>query len=235
MHEFVTIATFTLPHEASILAARLEDEGIETYLRDELTVQQNNFYSHALGGVKLQVRENDVENALKIMQGSGYIGEHAAKEISDSAAINSIDEKKQKKIKRIFIFVFVLTAILTIIAYISSRPTMEELLTRKSWNIEEITFDSVKVHAATRTISIAWKNHKSEGTLIFFRNGEVSLPGVGGSSENGQWIVDEDRILIHGLGQMKKIFEGIYSIKIDGNELVLRSRHTVIRCTRMPW
>lgn len=39
---------------------------------DELTVQSHNFLSNAVGGVKLQVPENDVTNALNIMYECGY-------------------------------------------------------------------------------------------------------------------------------------------------------------------
>ncbi len=68
MYKLTTIKTFTYPHEAYVIRARLESEGIETFLQDEMTVQVHNFYSNAIGGVKLQVREKDVAQAMKILQ-----------------------------------------------------------------------------------------------------------------------------------------------------------------------
>jgi hypothetical protein len=67
-NKLVTIKTFTYPYEAHILMGRLESEGILCYLQDELTVQMMPFHSNALGGVKLQIREKDVELALKILE-----------------------------------------------------------------------------------------------------------------------------------------------------------------------
>ncbi len=67
MEQFVTIKTFTYPHEAYVIRGKLESEGIRTFLKDEMTVQVYNFYSNAIGGVKLQVLEEDAEKALNIV------------------------------------------------------------------------------------------------------------------------------------------------------------------------
>lgn len=75
MENFVTVKTFTYPHEVAIIRGRLESEGIECFVQDELTIQVNNFYSNALGGVKLQVREGDVPEAIKILKEGGYLTE----------------------------------------------------------------------------------------------------------------------------------------------------------------
>jgi hypothetical protein len=72
MNNFVTIKTFTYPIDASIIRGKLESEGIECFIKDELTVQVDNFYSNAIGGVKLQVREKDVEHAVEILKEGGY-------------------------------------------------------------------------------------------------------------------------------------------------------------------
>ncbi len=65
----VTIATFNLPIEAHIVKGRLESEGIEVFLADEHTIAMNPFYSAMVGGVKLQVAETDVDEALRILGG----------------------------------------------------------------------------------------------------------------------------------------------------------------------
>jgi hypothetical protein len=70
MDNWVTIKTFTLPSEAVVIRARLESEGIECFLKDELTAQVNPFYSNAVGGVKLQVRENKQQEAIEILTNS---------------------------------------------------------------------------------------------------------------------------------------------------------------------
>jgi len=75
MEDWKTIITFTQPHDAHFAKGLLESEGIETLIRDELTAQVNNFYSNAIGGVKLDVKECDTTNATNILKEGGYITE----------------------------------------------------------------------------------------------------------------------------------------------------------------
>jgi len=75
LNKFVTIKTFTYATDVAIIRGRLESEGIECFAQDELTVQANPFYSNAIGGVKLQVREHDVRKAIEILEEGGYLKE----------------------------------------------------------------------------------------------------------------------------------------------------------------
>ncbi len=63
----VTIATFDNPFKAHLVKSRLESSGIECFLSDEFVVTVNWLYSNAVGGVKLQVRESDLERASEIL------------------------------------------------------------------------------------------------------------------------------------------------------------------------
>ncbi|MFN3916482.1 MAG: hypothetical protein ACK4K0_01960 [Flavobacteriales bacterium] len=71
MSNWVTIQTYTFPQEAYMIRALLETEGFPVFLKDELTVQVQNFYSIAVGGIKLQVRAEDVSAATLFLQESG--------------------------------------------------------------------------------------------------------------------------------------------------------------------
>lgn len=71
--KFVTVLTATFGYEIAIIRGKLESEGITCFVQDELTVQVNPFYSNAIGGVKLQVRESDLNQAIEILKETGYI------------------------------------------------------------------------------------------------------------------------------------------------------------------
>jgi hypothetical protein len=73
MEEYVTVITFTLPQDAYIIKGRLEADDIECFLKDELTVQVDNFYTNALGGVKLQVKQSDKERTIELLREAGYL------------------------------------------------------------------------------------------------------------------------------------------------------------------
>jgi hypothetical protein len=65
--KLVTVGTFDMPTEAHLAKGLLEANGLETFLADELTVGVAWHLSNALGGIKLQVPETDVERATGIL------------------------------------------------------------------------------------------------------------------------------------------------------------------------
>lgn len=102
----------------------LESEGVESILKDEMTAQVNNFYSNAIGGVKIQVRDQDYENALSILQKGGYIEPEKKAEVEvvnldESTDINHCpfchsDNIGKKKVPRIWtLFVFLILTVVS--------------------------------------------------------------------------------------------------------------------------
>ena len=75
MNDWVTVLTTDLPQEAHLAKAKLESEGISVFMKDEMTAQVHNFYSNAIGGVKLQIEDKDYQKAMDILKASGYIRE----------------------------------------------------------------------------------------------------------------------------------------------------------------
>lgn len=124
MNELVTIITFTFPHEVLVLRGRLESEGIECFVPDELTIQMHPFYSNALGGVRLRVRKKDVPQALEILKDGGYSPEPNLDQIEINESVEGKSELsmfKQKKFQRFFGWgVFGLIVVLLILSIISA-------------------------------------------------------------------------------------------------------------------
>ena len=69
----VTAIRFVYPNELGVPRSLLESEGIECFVRDEFTTSVQPFYSNAIGGIKLQVRESDAQRAMKILHEGGFI------------------------------------------------------------------------------------------------------------------------------------------------------------------
>ena len=63
----VTVATFWNPVEAHVLVTRLEGAGIHAFLADEQTVTMDWLLANAIGGVKVQVAERDLERARQVL------------------------------------------------------------------------------------------------------------------------------------------------------------------------
>ena len=64
--ELVTVATLNTPVEASMVRNQLEAEGIRAFLSDAETVGMVWYIGNAVGGIKVQVAESDVERAFEI-------------------------------------------------------------------------------------------------------------------------------------------------------------------------
>lgn len=64
---FVTVATFDNYIEANIILGKLQNEGVEAFLRDEYTVTIDPILTNAIGGIKLTVMEQDVEEARRLL------------------------------------------------------------------------------------------------------------------------------------------------------------------------
>ena len=64
---FKTIARFQYSTEAQITKGRLEAEGIQVFLSDNLTIDTDPLVSNAIGGVKLKVLSTDALKAQHIL------------------------------------------------------------------------------------------------------------------------------------------------------------------------
>ena len=65
---FKTIARFQYSTEAQIIKGRLEAEGIQVFLSDNLTIDTDPLVSNAIGGVKLKVLSTDALEAQHILE-----------------------------------------------------------------------------------------------------------------------------------------------------------------------
>jgi len=62
--QFVTIATVDQLPQAELMRCLLEDAGISCYIKD---AYMGSFISTAVGGIKVEVEREDVENAKKVL------------------------------------------------------------------------------------------------------------------------------------------------------------------------
>jgi hypothetical protein len=66
--ELVTVKTFDNYFSANIILARLQQEGIHCYLRDENAATIYPVFTNAIGGIKLDVEINDAATAKGLLK-----------------------------------------------------------------------------------------------------------------------------------------------------------------------
>ncbi|MCU0702483.1 MAG: DUF2007 domain-containing protein [Fimbriiglobus sp.] len=66
--QLVTVATFDLPHKADLAKAALEEAGIRAEVNDREVVAMDWLLLNAVGGIKVQVAEEDAEQAATVIE-----------------------------------------------------------------------------------------------------------------------------------------------------------------------
>lgn len=68
MDKLVTLATYTYSTESYVLVAKLEAAGISCHLKNEHLLNTQQFLSNAVGGLEVQVQEQDLASARQILK-----------------------------------------------------------------------------------------------------------------------------------------------------------------------
>ena len=71
----ITLTTVNWMHEADLLCAQLASYGIEAYVPDQNTATVLPLYGGALGGIRIQVKEADLEKAREVMRDMAAVTE----------------------------------------------------------------------------------------------------------------------------------------------------------------
>lgn len=109
-NDFITIATFVFPSEMYVARSKLESEGVECRVLDELTIQSHNFLSYAVGGIKLQVLNADVSRANSLLLEGGFITS-----IEDEPTYLEKKLRSPKGIKRMKWILYLILALIVLI------------------------------------------------------------------------------------------------------------------------
>lgn len=87
MEKWPELISFTHPHEAHLVKGYLASNGIETIIQDELTAQVANYYSAAIGGVKLLVRDTDYDNGISLLKKGGYLSDEDTRSLRETEVV----------------------------------------------------------------------------------------------------------------------------------------------------
>jgi len=222
MDDFVTVLTVSYPQQLWIIKSRLEAEGIVCFAKDELTVQSNNLWSNAVGGVKLQVQREDVDRALEILTELGYRKEESGE---SEDLLTRIDKRTLsipllgilKVTTRIYTVAIIATVLITAISYIIIKPSKENVLTSKMWLLDNIYYNNKPIIV----------DSLAEAPVSFSDNNSILFEGVNRKMISGKWKINGDVMELHS-DTLMNILNGSYKIDMSERELTLKSATTTI-------
>jgi len=232
MSAFVTVLSLPHPQQVYIIKARLESEGIECFIKDELTIQTDPFLSNAIGGIKLQVKEEDVADAVKILDAEGY-QKYRDDNTNPYQGLQDFADKIPffKKVRfeiRLGVLVLMLIVVVYLLIYFLTLPGREKHLTDSLWSVDYITYNdkdyipnSFGMHLGTFADEITFINSEN-----------IDLPGFNTYAINAKWEFINDSLIISHADTFKFVYDGRYSVDFAGQNLVLKSKTTTITCTR---
>lgn len=64
----ITLARATYLHEADMIRMRLEASGIKAFIPDQNTSSIQPLFSNAIGGIRIQIDENDLARAREVLK-----------------------------------------------------------------------------------------------------------------------------------------------------------------------
>jgi hypothetical protein len=233
----VTVKTFSYPNEVGIIRGRLESEGIRCFVQDELTTQVNHFYSNAIGGIKLQVKESDVEQALEILKEGGYLPNAEPKASRFYITLDRLTSKipflKKYNLELRIIFIApILVSLVVFGIYFAALPSTFERLVEGGWCVNYITYKGENYEPNTQAnlrLEVSGYDYCDE-SIDFRENGILTLPGFNTFSVSGEWALTDDVLTIIELDTLKHVFQGDYAVDLDNEDLTLQSATTIIHC-----
>lgn len=239
MDTFVTIADFTWPTDAVVPRGLLEDAGIETHLKDELTVQVYNLYSNAVGGVKLQVRAADVEQARTILREAGFLKDGPPEEAGIWLELDRITrdipilDRIELLAARLLVLVAIVLIIVIVPIAISAQPTLAERITAHDWCVQRVQHNGKDLEVRSTDAFLSFDECPER--IVFSPNGEVVLPGLDTERQSVSWTIEDDALLFEDLLAHETVYGAPFLITVDNEFLTLRSGTTTILCKRQFW
>lgn len=223
------------PSELVVAKTKLESEGIECRVLDELTVQSYNFLSSAVGGVKLQVLKSDFKKAHTILQQGGFIKEE------ESSQLNYLERKlsdpkfyRKFKISLIgFTSIIVLIVIGLFINLYVNKPSDYERLIGERWCLDHVVYENEIFYPYTISDKVKiYDSGQCKESIIFDSTGIVQFPGFNTTTFNHNWILANDQIRISKIDTLESVFYGTYNYEMSKNEIIMTSDSLEIVCLK---
>ncbi len=244
MEKKVLLVKFTYPSEMVAIRGRLEAEGIECFVRDELTVQVHNFLSGAIGGIRLEVKQSDHDRGKQILQDIGFfkdkvqqrskLWEIVARWTDDIPIIKNLRLELRLILSVAFLLTLLLFTIFGVITMAIRQPEQNtyDYLTKNSWCLSHITYmdkNYVPNTISENEFKIIFENMCNERMYID-RNSTLTIPGFKSVSIQGVWRLEGDTLVFDKLSSLGHIFQGTYRVQREPLGLALQSDNTTIYC-----
>ena len=219
-----------------VVRSRLEFEGIECFVKDELTIQVDNFYSNAIGGLELQVKGEDFETAIIVLKELG----HSVDGVKTKR--QSVLEKLTENIPiinqlplsfRVLVLLPIILVPLTLYLQKETQPSLDSLLINTNWCVHTITFDGISRSFNELPESAIYSPYQEcEVQMRIDDKYHIFLPIEFPNQIKGHIHLRNDSLEIFGLDTLQDKYNHVYKVDVTESRLTLTSSKTRIWCTK---
>ncbi|MFN8698410.1 MAG: hypothetical protein ACK5XQ_03705 [Flavobacteriales bacterium] len=226
MEKWIVVYTAVYASEVSVLQAFLSLHDIDNRLRDDHTTQAQPFYSVAIGGVKVEVPEEQAERAFALLHEAGYSTTHPGTEDPEAAYYRS--KQAEVRLRRGIRITAIIAVIAVALAFIFLFKEETPDLTGQDWCVSLVEWKGKYYVPETLHDGIAIIVLGCEESIGFQEDGTVSLPGFQSPSVNALWRYTDDGVEIYEASDFASVYEGGYEIDYAGRSIKFISDNTVI-------
>ncbi len=216
MQKLVCIMTFNQVHETGVARSLLDANGIETFLKNEHLVNTVSLYSVALGGIELQVQEQDVPEARRILIENGLIKEN---EHPKQSFISKLDKQlsnlpflnKVPAVYRLIIPLAILITIAAVLLFFVFKPKMRSAMVDSNWCLEFIVLNRSN-----------YQETECRRSIRFLQNGSMEFRGFGSPQFNALWKLEGKVLNISSADTLGYKYNGLYIVDFNTDQTELK-------------
>lgn len=228
--------------DALVVKAQLELQEIDVLLLDEHSTMYAPNFANGSGGVRIQVKENQVDAALDFLIAAGHISRQSKERFNIVAWLSSVTSKiplvKTWRIEVRLLFIAMLVFLPIVIGLAISGYKPEPSLSEKingTWCVDSVTFKGRWIPVTPREGKFSM-NGCSE--YISFKNNGVSVvPGYGDVATVVKCNIHDNRVRLAPVKNdttgHNNYLLGEFDVALVQNKLVLRSKTTKVILTRV--
>lgn len=226
MQKLVCIMTFNQVHETGIARSLLDANGIETFLRNEHLVNTVSLYSLALGGIELQVREEDFAEARQLLIANGLINET---DNSRNSFLQQTDILLRKipfldalqPVYRLMLTAAVLITVIAVFLFFILKPQLRSAMIDSNWCLKQITY--LHNTAAPDNSGIRADEMNCPQTIVILSGSKIVFYGFGSDEINAYWELSGNVFKISSADTLGYKYNGQYIVgfNTDQSELNL--------------
>ncbi len=240
--QFITVASFDATMDVALVEVEFRARAIEYRLLDNNTVLVAPHLAGAIGGIRFQVLEQQVEEAVRTLT---ELGIRVERHHQGSPLLEWFNQRTARlpfvglvRVEKRLVLMSVSVLLLLVpVLFLAFRTPLKDRITEVEWCVDSILIDDEAIPVLTTADAGTFQLALSGcGEAIrFSRSGEVRFPGSNGPEVRLTWRTDGSHITLLCGSVDGCRFSGEYDVDVIGTTLHLSGSRIDLRAHAWHW